>query len=268
VSQRTDLSEKAAIWKSAEDAIVAGDDTTLARLLREHEKVFRTEQPRSSWFGGLTPDDKDGDARTIIARNHFVDGWKAFAEFTKQVEDDSSPVARFERAVDAVVTGDAAALEVALRNHPELVRTRSRRTHHSMLLHYVGANGVEGWRQQTPKNSVQIAEILLAAGAEIDATADMYHGGCTTLGLVATSIHPTVAGVLQPLVDVLLVHGARIDALGGGNWSGIVNSCLANGRPEAAEYLAERGAPLDLDRRLNLDKLHHAVRLRRRQFTN
>jgi ankyrin repeat protein len=27
----------------------------------------------------------------------------------------------------------------------------------------------------------------------------------------------------------------------------MVNSCLANGRPEAAEYLAKRGAPLDLE---------------------
>src|SRR6266446_5309477 len=51
IARRTGLSEKAAIWKSAEDALVAGDDTTLARLLREHEKMFRTEQPRSSWFG-------------------------------------------------------------------------------------------------------------------------------------------------------------------------------------------------------------------------
>ncbi len=247
MSQRTSLSEDAAIWKSAEDAIIAGDDTTLARLVREHEKVFRTEQPRSSWFGGLTSDYKDGDARTIIARNHFVESWEEFAELVRLVKDAPSPVWRFERAVDAVVSGDAASLEVALRDHPELVRARSRRTHHSMLLHYVGANGVEGWRQRTPKNSVQIAEILLTAGAEIDATADMYNGCCTTLGLVATSIHPTVAGVLQALIDVLLAHGARIDALGGGNWSGIVNSCLANGRPEAAEYLAGRGAALDLE---------------------
>jgi ankyrin repeat protein len=94
---------------------------------------------------------------------------------------------------------------------------------------------------------VQILEILLAAGAEIDATADMYYGGCTTVGLVATSIHPKVAGVLQPLIDVLLAHDARIDALGAGNAHALVNGCLANGRPEAAEYLASRGAPLDLD---------------------
>jgi hypothetical protein len=107
----------------------------------------------------------------------------------------SSSVARFERAVDAVVLGDAALLERMLRESPELVRARSARTHHSMLLHYVGANGVESWRQRTPKNAVQILETLLAAGAEADATADMYGGGSTTLGLVATSCHPRDAGL-------------------------------------------------------------------------
>jgi hypothetical protein len=34
--------DKGAIWRSAEDALVAGDEKTLARLLGEHEKVFRS----------------------------------------------------------------------------------------------------------------------------------------------------------------------------------------------------------------------------------
>jgi Ankyrin repeats (3 copies) len=249
------MSDKAEIWKSAEGAVVAGDDKTLSQLLREHEKMLRTEQARSSWLGGLTPDYKDGDERAIIVRNHLFESWEQFAGFATQVKDASSPVAHFERAVDAIIAGDATWLERALRDHPDLVRARSPRTHHSMLLHYVGANGVEGWRQRTPKNAVQVAEILLNAEAEVDATADMYHGGCTTLGLVATSIHPQLAGVLQPLIDMLLARGARIDALGGGNRARIVNSCLANGRAEAAGYLARRGAPLDLEAAAGVGRL-------------
>jgi len=159
----------------------------------------------------------------------------------------ASAEARFERAVDAVVSGDAASLERALREDPELARARSARTHHATLLHYVGANGVESERQRTPPNAVQIAELLLDAGAEVDATADMYSGGCTTLGLVATSIHPKLAGVQLLLIDVLLGRGAHIDAPGGGCPGSIVNSCLANGRPEAAEHLAMHGAMLDLE---------------------
>jgi len=249
------MSDKAEIWKSAEDAVVAGDVDTLARLLHEHETMLRTEQPQSSWLGGVAPDYKDGDARAIVVRNHLFESWEQFAGFATQVKDASSPVARFERAVDAVVAGDAAWLERALRDHPDLVRARSPRTHHSTLLHYVGANGVEGWRQRTPNNAVQVAELLLNADAEVDATADMYDGGCTTLGLVATSIHPALAGVTQPLIDMLLARGARIDSLGGGNRARIVNSCLANGRAEAAEYLARRGASLDLEAAAGVGRL-------------
>jgi ankyrin repeat protein len=243
------------IWKPAEDAVVAGDDETLARLLREHEEMFRTGRPQSSWLGGLTPDYGGGDARTIIARNHFFESWTQFADFARAMKDASSPVARFERAVDAVVSGDVTSLERALRDDPELVRARSVRTHHATLLHYVGANGVEGWRQRTPENAVQILEMLLSAGAEVDATADMYDGGCTTLGLVATSCHPRDAGLQRPLIDVLLAHGARLDAQGAGNAHSLVNGCLANGRPEAAEYLASRGAPLDLEGAAGIGRL-------------
>lgn len=77
--------------------------------------------------------------------------------------------------------------------------------------------------------------------------ADMY-GGATTLGLVATSIHPKLAGLQHALIDVLLAHGAAMDHPGAaGNVHGLVNSCLANGRDDAAEFLARRGAPLDLE---------------------
>jgi len=250
------MPDKAGIWKSAEDAVVAGDDQTLAQLLREHEQMLRTKQPRSSWLGGLAPDYREGDARAIIVRHHFFESWEQFSGFAMQVKDTSSPIARFERAVDAVVAGDAAWLERALRDYPDLIRVRSPRTHHSTLLHYVGANGVEGWRQRTPTNAEQVAEILLDAGAEVDATADMYQGGCTTLGLVATSVHPKLAGVLQPLIDLLLARGARVDApAGGGNGARIVNSCLANGRLEAAAYLAQRATPIDLEAAAGIGRL-------------
>jgi ankyrin repeat protein len=246
IAELTGRDPKAALFTAAANALIAGDAPSVERLLRTHEKMFRNERPPATWSVGLAPNESPGDARAITAREHFFETWGEFAAFKAQLNDATSPVAGFERAVDAVVSGDAATLGRLLTRNPGLVRARSLRTHRSMLLHYVGANGVEGWRQRTPKNAVRIAELLLDAGSEIDAVADMYNGGCTTLGLVATSIHPRVAGVQQPVIDVLLARGARIDAPGG-NWGGIVNSCLANGRPEAADYLATRGAPLDLE---------------------
>jgi ankyrin repeat protein len=117
------------------------------------------------------------------------------------------------------------------------------RKHGATLLHYVGSNGVEYFRQRCPKNIVAIADMLLNAGAEIDALAGMY-GGYTAFGLAATSIHPVQAGVLIPLLEVLLNAGASID---GADGASMINACHANGRPQAAEFLAERGARLDLE---------------------
>jgi ankyrin repeat protein len=237
----------AAVWKSAEKALVAGDVSTLERLLRDHEQMFRSQPPQSSWLGGLTPDYSAADARSIIARNHEFENWDQCAAHADALKDRTSGVAQFEAAVDAIVIGDVDSLQRLLRQNPDLVRARSTRKHHSTLLHYVGANGIEGFRQRTPRNAVQIAEILLSAGAEVEAVADMYGGGSTTLGLVATSVHPKRAGVQPALIDTLLAHGARMDARGAGHGHPLVNGCLANGRREAAEVLASRGAPLDLE---------------------
>jgi hypothetical protein len=45
----------AAAWKTAEEAIVAGDVVTLERVQRDHEQMFRGERPQSSRQGGLAP---------------------------------------------------------------------------------------------------------------------------------------------------------------------------------------------------------------------
>src|SRR5205823_3220697 len=143
-----------------------------------------------------------------------------------------------------------------LHENPELVRARSTREHGATLLHYVSANGVEGYRQKTPKNAVEIAEILLNARAEVDAEADVYGGGATTLGLVATSIHPERAGVQIPLLELLLRYGAQVDRPGiAGNRHSAVKGCLANGRGRAAEFLSGRAARLDLEEAAGVGRL-------------
>lgn len=146
-------------------------------------------------------------------------------------------------AADAVITGDTATLERLLRDNPELIRARSTREHGATLLHYVSVNGVEDFRQKTPKNAVQILKILLRAGADVEAIATSY-GGSKTLDLVATSFHPAQAGVQIVLMETLLAAGAAMEGFPG---KSVVNGCLANGRGDAAEFLAKRGARLDLE---------------------
>jgi len=150
----------------------------------------------------------------------------------------NSTVSNFEAAVDAIVSGDTGTLAALLHDHPELVRARSTREHRSTLLHYVSANGVEDFRQKTPKNILDITKLLLDAGADVNAESDAYSGRSTTLGLTATSWHPENAGIQLPLMELLIDHGAIIDGPDGGS---AVNGCLHNGRGEAAEFLRVAG---------------------------
>jgi len=184
------------------------------------------------------------DAQLLIAHSCAFDSWPKFKKHIEAIGRKSSPVSKFETAADAVISGDVAVLKRLLRETPELIRQRSTRAHQSTLLHYVSANGVENFRQKTPKNAVEVAKILLAAGAEVDAENTDYGRG-TTLGLVATSAHPAEAGVQIALLETLLESGASPDGLPGG-WNPLT-AALANGRGEAAEYLATCGARLDLE---------------------
>jgi ankyrin repeat protein len=192
----------------------------------------------------------------VIARMHGFLSWPKFSAHLDGLARTVSPISQFERAAEAIVAGDEATLRRLLREHPELIRARSTREHRSTLLHYNAANGVENYRQKTPANAVRIAEILLDAGAEVDAEADMYGGGCTALGLAATSVFPELAGVQNALMQTLIDHGATIDRTRGvGTHTLLHRRMLANGRPAAAEYLAAHGARLDLDGAAGLGRL-------------
>jgi Ankyrin repeats (3 copies) len=189
------------------------------------------------------------DAQFVIARSHGFESWPKFVHgLDALAQDRTSDEARFEAAADAVVAGNLETLTRLLDAEPRLTRMRSMREHGATLLHYVSANGVEGYRQRTPKNAVAIAELLLRSGAEVDATANVYGGRPTTLGLVATSGHPERAGVQEELMRLLLAHGAKIA-------DGSVRTCLANGRGKAAEFLAGRVVRLDLDEAAGVGRL-------------
>lgn len=185
------------------------------------------------------------DAQWVIAREHAFESWPKFVKHIQEVVRRDSPVSRFELAADAIVTGDLAGLKRLLRENPALVRARSTREHGAPLIHYVAANGVEDFRQKTPKNIVEITSVLIRGGAEVDATTQAYGGASTALGLAATSYHPAKAEVMLELLDELLSAGACVDGAPGG-WNPVV-AALHNGRGDAAEFLANRGARLDLE---------------------
>lgn len=178
---------------------------------------------------------KLSDAQLTIAREHGFTSWPAFVKHLAGLAD--GPTKRYEAAVDAIVTGDLTALEAQLREDPELVRRRSTRVHGATLLHYVAANGVEQYRQKSPPNAVDVADLLLRHGADPNAPASMYGDADTTMELLVSSVHPAEAGVQVPLVHKLADFGAAVD-------KALLTAVLFQ-YANAADALVERGANID-----------------------
>jgi hypothetical protein len=250
----------------------SGDSGAIDLIHRKHPRFL---DEKVKWLPRPVPDAeiRDAaltldDARLTIARHYDFRDWPALSAYAESVARDG-PVLEFESAVEAVVSGDLAALEAALARNPDLVRARSSRiccfdppVHRATLLHYVAANGVEGYRQRTPANAVEIAHALLQAGSESDAFADLYGGHWTTLGLLVSSSHPAQAGLQVPLTDLLLDFGAAVDGpVPDEKWGTPLHVALAFGMTDAAQALAKRGARVDLPAAAGLGLFVDAARL-------
>ena len=245
--------------KQAEELLEAhrlGDSHAIWVL---HENHPRFLDSKILWLPKNLPDSEIrsaalelADAQLTIARCYSFQSWPALMEYVEAVTRDGSLVFQFESAVEAIITGEAATLRSLLRGNPELIRARSARithfdppVHRATLLHYVAANGVEGYRQKTPKNAVEIAKTLLKAGAEADALADLYGGHYTTMCMLVSSCHPAKAGVQVELVETLLDFDAAVEASGSAQWGSPLMTALAFGYRSAAEALVRHGARVD-----------------------
>jgi hypothetical protein len=231
----------------------AGDSKTIS-YIKEHHPLFLDS--KIPWLPKNVSDSEVqsaalglADTQLAIARWYDFQDWSALEEYVQAASRENSPVYRFESAVEAVISGDMVELGSLLHDDPKLVRARStHRTQHdppvhrATLLHYVAANGVEGYRQKTPGNAVEVAKMLLTAGAEVDALADMYGGQYTPMSMLVSSSHPAKAGVQVALVEILLDFGASVDGLGSEQWKSPLMTALAFGYASAAEALVRRGA--------------------------
>jgi hypothetical protein len=255
LSYRAALEEYQQQAEALQAALKSGDEAAAWRFKWLHPR-FRGKSVTDVRAATLDV----ADAQVVIVHEYGFETWADLAEFTDAVRREG-PVARFEAAVETVVTGDTAALRSQLREHPELVRTRSTRRHHATLLHYVGANGVEDGRQKTPANAVEVAKILLDAGAEVDALADMYDAKCTTMSMLVSSSHPAQAGLQVALAETLLDYGAALEGPGS-NWQSALMTALIFGYLKTAEALARRGASLEnLPAAAGLGRLADTARL-------
>lgn len=255
------------------EAWKAGDPEALEFFRTRHPR-FRDEEVK--WLARQVPPDEIraaafglDDARLAVARAHDFLDWPALSEWVNAVAQDGSEVERFESAVEAVIGGNSATLEKLLKENPGLVHACSTRVapfdppkHRATLLHYIAANGLEGYRQKTPPNAVAIAKVLLDAGSDPDALADMYGGGHATMSMLVSSAHPANAGLQVPLVDTLVDYGASVEPVGKGDWASPLMTALAFGYLDAAAALIRRGARItSLAAAAGIGRLEEAKRL-------
>ena len=241
------------------DTLLAGwqtRDETAIRIIRSRHPKFLDasipwlERPMPREDVLATPFDA-GDAKLALARWYDFHDWSKLAEHVAAAGTPGA-VQRFEQAVESVIDGDAATLLRLLLDDPELVRARSTRVtwfdppvHRATLLHYLAANGVEGYRQRSPKNAVHIATLLLDAGADPNALQDSYGGKHTTMAMLVSSTPPKDAGVQVPLINVLVDYGATLSPSGSGAWTSPLETALVFGMGDAAAALVARGATID-----------------------
>ncbi|HEY4105033.1 MAG TPA: hypothetical protein VGM44_14140 [Polyangiaceae bacterium] len=210
--------------------------------------ILNALHEKPGWFAGSSADEIDArvlaDELDIDAARRAIARWHGFADWTAVTAADRTIDEEFESACDAILDGDEDTLRALVSGRPALVQARSPFPHRSTLLHYVAANGIENHRQwQAPQNAARVAEILLAAGADPNATCTCYGERDTVLGLLLGSAPPAQAGVTADVVEALCKGGAKVDGPeddGAPLWAAITT-----GSADSIERLARSGARVD-----------------------
>jgi hypothetical protein len=183
------------------------------------------------------------DAQLVIAREHGFPSWARLrAHVAKPTDLDLPAHERIEdsalrHAVDLLDAGNADGLREHLANHPGLVHQRAvfeggNYFRDPTLLEFVAGNPVR--RDHLPSNIVEIAGLILEAGATTDSRAID-----STLGLVCSGRQSREWGVQVPLIELLCDHGADVN--------GAMMPALAHGEFDAASALVRRGARATLE---------------------
>lgn len=138
------------------------------------------------------------DFELVIARAYGFKNWDEVILHGNQSFD-----AQFEKAIDFVLSGKLEALKKLLSNNPGILQTKSIYGHQASLIHYVGSNGIEIWRQQVPNNLPSILKFLLDSGADPNSINKIYGTGSQLIDLIESSDHPFTAGLSQELIHIL-----------------------------------------------------------------
>ena len=231
-------------------------DSGAAQRLREFHPRFRRSTDAEIFDAKL----KLSDAQLAIARESGFQSWARLKRHIEKptltdrlnlrhherIEDDV-----LRRAVGLIDAGDAAGLRVWLGHHPKLVHQHivfegTNYFHNPTLLEFIAENPVR--HGALPKNIVEIANVILDAGADRDKS-EMNE----TLALVATGSVPRECGMQIPLIDVLCDRGADPDSA--------IAVAAVLGEIEAVRHLVKRGARVTLPIAVALGRIEDFRRL-------
>lgn len=185
------------------------------------------------------------DAQLAIARES---GFPSWARLKRHIEKptltDHLELRHHERiedptfrcAVDLIDAGDAVGLRAYLNQHPKLVRQHVvfegwNYFHNPTLIEFVAENPVR--HGTLPENIVEVAQVILDAGADSDRS-ELNE----TLMLVATGSVPRECRQQIPLIDLLCDRGADPDSA--------ITATALHGEIEAVHALLKRGARITL----------------------
>ncbi|MEM6594157.1 MAG: ankyrin repeat domain-containing protein [Pseudomonadota bacterium] len=217
------------------------------RLREFHPKLAQTpDQAMPSQNLALS------DAQLAIAREYGYASWPrlkaALAERHQETltltHNERLPDGPFKQALDFIDAGDAARLREHLTRHPELIRETANFEgenyfHTPTLLEFLPENPIRQGR--LPANAVEIAELLLTAGANHNQEALD-----ETLMLAASGQVCRGAGLQAPLIETLCKYGADPEAG--------MHAALAHNEYDAARHLIAAGAKLTFSAAAALDE--------------
>ena len=176
--------------KALRKALRASDPEAISRLLKHHPKY------ESASAGAVAGSDVSlRDAQLVIAREHGYENWASLKKYVVAANEGARAEAIISTtAVEAIAKGDCPRLLALLQADPSIVNvggaldfrySKGAYFAGATLLHYVSGTPTE--ENTLPDNVLEIIEILLDAGADVNATTQT---GLTTLSLIAAGPVP------------------------------------------------------------------------------